>query len=48
MKLNIARNLAKGNFSITFIFHTMVEALKDMSLRIELFAKEDAEGITLI
>lgn len=48
MKLYIARNLARGNFSITFIFDTMVKVLKDMSLGIEPFAKEDAEGITLV
>ena len=46
-KLNTARNLARGNFSNTFIFHTIVEVLKDMSLGIEPFAKEDAEGIAL-
>ena len=48
MKLNIARNLARGNFSITFVFHTMVEVLKDMSLGIEPFAKENVEGVTLV
>ena len=48
MKLNIARNLARDSFSITFIFHTMVEVLKDMSLGIEPFVKEDAEGITVV
>jgi len=47
-KLNIARILIRGNFSVTFIFHTTVEVLKDMSLGIEPFAKEDVEGITLV